>query len=558
YGCNHAAMAQWIRQHPAALPVHYEGDYGCESVDVYSRMYVHPDGVDEIGRKAYDIQGYEGANERSRRMPFILCEYAHAMGNGPGGLKEYWELFHKYDNVQGGFVWEWIDHGIRQHAEDGREYFAYGGDFGEDVHDGNFVVDGLVFPDRTPSPGLVELKKAAEPVLVSVEGNNVRLSNTYDFLSLEHLTLSWSLECEGTPIASGGGIHLSAGPGLTEEIALPVDLKPGKTEQTVTVVLSLAHDTPWAGAGHEVAWGQHTVPAIETGPTKRSGFPAPTPSGQDSLVTLSGADFSVTFNKVLGRLTNWQTNGQDLLREGPTLGLWRAPTDNDMNIQRRWREAGLDKLRHRIDTFEADAEEEVIKVRVKGRLAPPVHDWGFLTDVLYTISGDGSILIECALELEGRLDTVLPRLGLDFKLPPNLDRVEWYGYGPGESYVDTCSAQKLGRWRATVDDLFTNYVHPQENGNRTGVRWVRLANPQGRGFVAYGDPVLDFSALRYTAEDLDRAKHTIDLVPRETVQLRLDHRHNGIGTNSCGPGPLAKYELWPGTHRFSVRLVPEG
>jgi beta-galactosidase/evolved beta-galactosidase subunit alpha len=197
-----------------------------------------------------------------------------------------------------------------------------------------------------------------------------------------------------------------------------------------------------------------------------------------------------------------------------------------------------------------------VRIRIHTRVAPPIHDWGLVTRQLYTVSEDGVVLLEVEVDLEGRLESTLPRLGLECTLPGSLEQVSWYGRGPGESYTDTKLASRIGRWRATVDELFTNYVMPQENGNRTDVRWVRFTNPQGVGFEAVGDPLTNFSAHRFTTEDLDRARHTIDLVPRETITVHLDHAHNGIGTNSCGPGPLPQYELRPGSHAWSLRLVP--
>ncbi|MGH8916922.1 MAG: glycoside hydrolase family 2 TIM barrel-domain containing protein, partial [Actinomycetes bacterium] len=220
-GRNLAAMSAWVRERDATRPVHYEGDREREYVDVYSRMYASHDEVDQIGKES--------------RLPFVLCEYAHAMGNGPGGLLEYRELFERYPNCQGGFIWEWLDHGIRQHTADGREFFAYGGDFGESIHDGSFVIDGLLFPDRTPSPGLVEFAKVIEPVRIAPGApGQVAITNHQDFADLDHLAFTWVLEEEGVEVASGALDVPALDAGVTVEVALPALLATtGETWLTV-------------------------------------------------------------------------------------------------------------------------------------------------------------------------------------------------------------------------------------------------------------------------------------------------------------------------------------
>ena len=255
-GRNLAAMAAWARERDPSRPLHYEGDRSCADVDVYSRMYPTHDEVDRIGRRQEPPLDDPGLDARRRAMPFVLCEYGHAMGNGPGGLWEYQELFEGHPRCAGGFVWEWIDHGLRTRTADGAELFAYGGDFGEPLHDGNFVADGLLFPDRTPSPGLAELKKVVEPVRITGDPDGgIRVTNLHEVLDLSHLTFEWSLEAEGVAVASGQLEVPKVGPGEAATIAPPA-LPPTDGESWVTVRAVLATDQPWAEAGHEVAWGQ--------------------------------------------------------------------------------------------------------------------------------------------------------------------------------------------------------------------------------------------------------------------------------------------------------------
>src|SRR4051794_23842564 len=272
-GANLTAMADWTRERDPSRPLHYEHDWSCRDVDVYSRMYAPQEEVELIGRGEEDPLPDPALDARRRRLPFILCEYAHAMGNGPGGLSEYQELFERHPRCQGGFVWEWIDHGLRQRTADGTERYAYGGDFGEPLHDGNFVADGLVFPDRTPSPGLLEFKKVIEPVRIEGDATSgmLRVTNLHLFQDLSHLAFPWTLEEEGEPVAEGT-LDVGAVP-AGEAVELPLPERPATQRETwLTVRAVLAEDAPWAPAGHEVAWGQVPVaPAPAPGPADGDG-----------------------------------------------------------------------------------------------------------------------------------------------------------------------------------------------------------------------------------------------------------------------------------------------
>ncbi|WP_394618465.1 glycoside hydrolase family 2 TIM barrel-domain containing protein [Lentzea sp. JNUCC 0626] len=504
-GANLAAMAAWTRDRDPSRPVHYEGDHDCEYVDVYSRMYASHAEVDEIGRT------------RAHGLPFVLCEFAHAMGNGPGGMLEYRELFERYPTVQGGFIWEWIDHGIER---DG--HFAYGGDFGEPLHDGNFVIDGLVFPDRTPSPGLVEFAKVFEPVRITAGESGIRVENFYDHVGLEHLRFDWVLEEEGVEVASG-----TLGAIRSEDVPLP-DLPATTGEAWLTVRASLATSTSWAEAGHVVAWGQ--LPISEAVPTPFAGSAA-----------LSDL---VEFDQVSGLLTRFG----DLSLDGPRLDLWRAPTDNDRGgdqpDEKAWRDAGLHRLQHRV--IDVDTHESGLTVRT--RVAPPAWGFGLLADYHWTASGD-RLRLQVDVTPDGEWPCPLPRLGLRLALP-SADVVEWFGEGPGEAYADSRQAARVGRFSSTVDALQTPYVFPQENGNRADARWLTIG-----GLRIEGEPTFDFTARRWTSEDLDQAKHIDELKPRDQVFLNLDLAQHGLGTASCGPGVLPQYRLHAQKCSFAVTFV---
>jgi beta-galactosidase len=540
-GRNLGAMAAWARGRDASRLLHYERDYSSQYVDIYSRMYPTHEEVDLIGRREEEPLADPALDARRRQMPFIMCEYAHAMGNGPGGLTEYQELFEKYPRCQGGFVWEWIDHGLRTTAPDGREFYGYGGDFGEPLHDGNFVADGLLFPDRTPSPGLYEFKKVVEPVRIEPGDGGIRVTNLFDSRDLSHLRFVWSVDDEGVEAAAGEleVPILAAG----ESVVVPLPQVPvnGAGESWLTVRAVLAEDQSWASAGHEVAWGQSQLSAAPV--AAPSGRLAPA-VGVDGI-RLGDALFDARDGRLLGI--------GDLVVEGPLLQVWRAPIDNDRAFSREpfetaWRELGLDRMQHRVDGVDVEGDELVVRTRV----APAAVGLALLATYRWSASGAG---IRLVLEIEPRGDwgdTVLPRLGVRMSLPTGLGSVEWYGRGPGEAYPDTRRAARVGRFLASVDGLQTPYVFPQENGNRVDVRWVALTDELGRGLRVTGEPPLEFTARRWTTEDLDAARHTSELVARDRIWLDLDLGHNGIGTASCGPGALPQYLLRPVAARLAL------
>ncbi|MEW2079363.1 glycoside hydrolase family 2 TIM barrel-domain containing protein [Streptomyces sp. NPDC013433] len=524
------AMADWIHGRDPSRPVHYEGDLGCRDTDVYSRMYPSHEEVERIAK------GLDGGTRRRRELPLILCEYAHAMGNGPGGLTEYQELFERYDRLQGGFVWEWIDHGV-EHPELG---YAYGGDFGEELHDGNFVCDGLLFPDRTPSPGLIEYKKVIEPVRIEAgdADGTVRVTNRYDFADLSHLEFEFCHQVDGWPTGAHRLTVPPLAPGESAEVKLP-EAPDGKGEEVQwSVRAMLSEGTPWAGKNHEVAWAQGTV-------TRRAPLPAATgvrPSVDGDRITLGPAVFDA------------RTGAPRTLLGVPVsdlrLDVWRATTDNDDGATWQtdtrygplWREVGLHRMRHRLEAVETDGDALTVRTRV----APAGREVGLRTAYRWTSDGT-RVRLTVSVVPEGDWRVPLPRLGIRFGLlgaTPE-DAVFWFG-GGNESYPDTRAASKDLLWDASVGELQTPYVRPQENGAHANVRWVEIG-----GLRADGDPEFWFTARPWTTEHLDAARHRTDLVPGDTVWVHLDHRLHGIGSQSCGPGPLPRYYLWPEPTEFS-------
>ncbi|MET9846546.1 glycoside hydrolase family 2 TIM barrel-domain containing protein [Streptomyces ossamyceticus] len=523
------AMAEWIHGRDGSRLVHYEGDWDCRDTDVYSRMYADHAEVERIGK------GLDGGTHKRRGLPFIQCEYGHAMGNGPGGLGDYQRIFEAHDRIQGGFIWEWIDHGVK-HPELG---YAYGGDFGEELHDGNFVCDGLVFPDRTPSPGLVEFKKVIEPVRIDGDGaaGTVRVRNAYDFADLSELAFEWSYQVDGKTLEAGALVVPSLKPGESAEVKLPQPPSGGPAGEALwTVRALLAEDTAWGRKDHQVAWAQLPV-GERPSPTV---VPGDRPTASEKLIYLGPASFDVR----TGALRT--IGGVDVT--GLRLDVWRAPTDNDAGADWQpdpqygllWRKFGLHRMCHRLDAVEVG--EDALTVRT--RVAPAAWEIGLRTTYRWT--SDGSRLkLTVSVDPEGDWTVPLPRLGIRFGLS-SADAVRWYGGGPGEGYPDTKSASMLYRYHSSVDELQTPYLRPQENGARPDVRWAEVG-----GLRIDGDPEFWFTARRWTSEQLDAAEHLTDLRAGDTVWVNLDHGQMGIGSQSCGPGVLPQYHLRAEPTEFS-------
>lgn len=548
---NHVKMAEWVREQDPTRLIHYEPDQKQQVVDIIGPMYTPLEEVIEIGKQ-------EGEH------PFILCEYAHAMGNGPGGLKEYWDVFYKYKRLQGGFIWDWIDQGLTQYTEDGKEWYAYGGDFGEFPHDKNFNINGLIFPDRTPSPGLIEYKKVIEPVkvdAVDLNSGKVKVTNYYDFVSLEHLQVSWNIMFNNKIIQKGALSELAISAGESKEIAIPYKLPAviSSGDYWLNINFTLKEDSSWADVGHEVAWAQFELPVMEEGIQTSFSKMQPIALTENSgEIVVSGADFYIAFDKIYGQILEWNYQGQELINNSPVLNFWRAPNDNDeKQYGKVWRKSGLHKLQHRIDDISSEVvNERLVKVLVKTRTAPPVLAKGFNCLYSYLIYGSGDIVLDIKGEVEGEFP-VLPKIGLQFTIPEKMDQVDWYGRGPGESYPDSKLANRFGQYHSDVEGLFVPYVYPQDNGNRTDVKWVSFTNKRGMGLLVVGQPFINFSAHYYTTENISSAEHSYELIKQNEITVNIDYKQCGLGSGSCGPNPpLPEYRIDPEDFQFAVRFRP--
>lgn len=550
FGDNFRAMAARCRELDNSRPIHYEEDREAEVVDIISTMYSSTEKMDGFGQ------------EESTK-PRLICEYAHAMGNGPGGLKEYQDVFYKYENIQGGFVWEWIDHGIYMEDEEGRPYYAYGGDYGDYPNNSNFCIDGLAFPDQTPSPGLKEYKKVIEPVKISplnMEEGRIEVKNMLDFTTLDTFTLKWEV-CAGEEILLSGSEPLD-GILPQETASLTLDITGVKavlknTDHWLNMYVVTKNSIPWAGAGHEVTREQIKLPIYRkedyTSPTSNS----PMKVEEDNhILKVTGQEFSLSFCKVRGKLLSYKLNEREVIERSPAFNMWRAPIDNDMYVKKIWDKKYFKHTAESVFSVDYRIEEKFVEVAVTTRVAPPVFEYGYDITYIYKIYNSGILEITLKGVPKNEFPAMLPKLGLQLGINGDYSKAAWYGRGEGESYCDSKLANLLGIYRMDVEDLFTNYIYPQENGNRTDTMWISLTTNKGEGLFIKGSKPIDFSAHYYTTEDLETATHQNKLTVREFITLNLDYAQNGLGSNSCGQEQLPQYKLEAKEFNYSLLFVP--
>ncbi len=554
YGlCFEAALA-WTKAYDPTRLTHYEGaiircegkKYDYSNLDLYSRMYSRW----EIGDELSWLD-----------KPYVLCEYCHAMGNGPGDLEDYFRIFESDKRMCGGFVWEWCDHAIYKGlADNGKPIYWYGGDHGEFPHDGNFCMDGLVYPDRTPHTGLLELKNVNRPIRVvsyDLDDATLVLHSYLDFVdAAAYATASYSLSCDGVELASGALALPSIAPHGEASLSLPLEV-PKKGRCFLKLSYELAEPTLLLPKGHPLGFDELALPNAD--PTCQTTF-AGSGTAQALEVCESPAAITLTANAeryILDKRTGmWQSiciGGRELLDKPMTINVWRALTDNDKNIGSTWRRAAYDR------TY--------------------VHAYG----VQHTVLDDGSVQLVCdaalvALvvqpimrmritwcvrpsgEIEGTVEAhkdpqfpELPRFGIRMFLQKELDSVTWCGLGPMENYSDKCRAASHGIYTASVDALHEDYLRPQENGNRGDCDYVALTGG-GMKLTAVGEG-LSFNASYYTQEELGSKAHNYELTPCGSTVLCLDYAHTGIGSNSCGPRPADEYNLTATDLTFHLRLI---
>lgn len=555
YGANHMRMAEWTRERDATRPVHYEGaapKYGGDTdvscLDMESRMYASTEYIEEYAR-----------NEENKK-PLFLCEYSHAMGNGPGDLKDYWDVIYGYPRLMGGCVWEWCDHGIKTETQDGIPYYAYGGDFGDEPNDGNFCLDGLVYPDRTPHTGLLELKKVIAPVrieAVDLQEGNFRITNLYDFVDLSNIDLQWRVEKDGS-VAEGGTLVLpQVLPRDSAIVRLPYHLA-GKAEGRYFATISAVQKeaTAWAEKGHEITFEQFELPVpVRAGIGKKSAEPMEVEE-KDGSVIIRGFDFCHVFSLEEGGFVRISKNDVDMIAGLPKFNIWRAPTDNDAVIKHKWigegyHRAGVHIYKAGILEATGDSVSFSVDFSLGGYIKLPILHG----KALWTVDGTGEINLETKISVREGLP-FLPRFGLQLTMPKGNEEVEYFGNGPHENYIDKRQSVRKARYVTMVDDMFENYLVPQENGSRCGTEWVMVSNSLGMGLRFSSASEFSFNASHYKPEDLTAAGHPHELIKRKETIVNIDYKMSGVGSNSCGPELLKKYRLDEREFDFSIRITP--
>lgn len=583
YGPNHDALAGWIRHRDPSRPLHYEGAVIVDgwvvgdATDIVCPMYPS---AEVISAWATD------ETSSDTRRPLILCEYSMSMGNSNGGLADYFAAFDQHSALQGGFIWEWCDHGLRVPDASGiGHHWAYGGDFGDTPNDMNYVCDGLVFPDRTPHTGLLEFRHLARPVrILGWKNGSLELENRRYFQDLSDVQGFWEVTQDGTRVAHGALPDLRTAPRLTEQIALPLpELSGGTGELYLNLSFRLRETTAWACAGHEVSRDQVALPSqsAQPKPPSPNNLPALQISQEKTGWQVQGQNFRLTVSAIHGRLENFEFANQLLFRVEPELEIWRAPIDNDglkltchhaaagihfvvdhsqlwsNRLLSKWLAAGIDQAPLVVRNCSVEAQRdgsalvrlETARVAKTGEVRHLQTCW---------VQPNGQIQIENIYEVDDTLPE-LPRLGIGLELPSHLEQLEWFGRGPWENYRDRCAGALVGRYKTTVSADYVPYVMPQEHGNKTDVRWLELTDGSGRGGlrVQAGDTGLEASASHFTPRDLEYALHTNELTARESIYLHLDHLQRGLGTHQCGPDTAESYRIRAGrsTSRLTLSLA---
>ncbi len=572
-GTHQQEMIKMSHEMDPSRLTHHERAYDAPYCDIVSTMYppvYSPDpSIFEEGMR----KGIHDEGESDDPRPYFMCEYAHAMGNGPGALREYWNEIYRYPRLIGGCIWEWVDHGILQTSETGEDFFAYGGDFGEYPHDGIFCVDGLNYPDREPHTGLLEYKKIIQPVDMCYEDGKVTFINRRDFIDLSDLDGIWYLQANARQIA-GGKLNIEDLPaGGTVTVPLDLPKIPEQAFVTLKIQFSQKDKTEWADPGYVVAEEQFILNRPVAAEEKIEGVLSAQVFDEEKILLVEGDEFSAAFDLTTGGLCEYSYRDTQLVEEGPRPNLWRAPVDNDgvphegipTGIQAKWRAYRLDHLQHRVASFSYKAEEDRVDLQFSVRTGAPSQKIGCDEQLAYSVYPDGSIRVKADFDPHfeprgGRgfkMDLpYLPRLGVSFKLADRLDRVIYFGKGPHENYIDKEESAFIDLYTAFVEDLHEDYVRPQENGAHGHTAFVALTDNVGEGLIFAAEPEFIFTARHYTDEALDAADHPYELEREDAVYLNIDAAQNGLGSNSCGPIPLPKHQLKQEKRSLSFVMRP--
>ena len=560
YGCNFEKALEWtknfdpdrITQYESARYRNYDETYDYSNLDVYSRMYP----------ALSEIQEYL---DKDGSKPFLLVEYCHSMGNGPGDFEDYFQMIQDNDKMCGGFVWEWCDHAIAHGtAENGKTIYAYGGDHGEEIHDGNFCMDGLVYPDRTVHTGLLEYKNVYRPARVisyDKESGELVLHNYMDFDDLkDYVKISYELTQDGLVISKGKLPEVSAAPHSEGKINLKINV-PESGKCYLKFIYHLKKELPLLDEDHilgfdeiEVSQKDAKCQLAEKWVEKTVTDSELQVSEDDTQIHIKGREFAYTIDRRTALFTEMKFAGREYLNHPMELNIWRAPTDNDMYIKSEWKKAHYDKAYTRAYTTEVVQGKHGVKITSHASVVAETVQKILDVTITWKIEAAGKIDADIAVTKDDEFPD-LPRFGVRMFLDKKLSAVRYFGMGPQESYCDKHQAASHGLYRADVGDLHEDYIRPQENGSHYDCEYVELNNSR-YGIVASAEKAFSFNASYYTQEELEKKTHNYELIESDSVVFCVDYALNGIGSNSCGPVVLEQYRFDDVLFRFQFTLIP--
>jgi len=563
-GPNHAAAAGWVKDFDPTRFIHYEGAQGQPEHPQYNKktgFYANPTDpayVDVISRMYANLEQLEGlAKSPYISRPIVECEYAHAMGNSLGNFQEYWDLMHNYPNLIGGYIWDWIDQGLVMEDDNGKEFFAYGGDHSDEANDNNFCMNGVIASDRSPKPQTWEAKYVMQPVnftAVDLAKYKVRLLSRFSFSNLIEYNLFWTLSEDATEIQSGKVEGLSLNPGEAKVVQVPVKEFPTKanSEYWLRLSVQLKEDKNWAKAGHELAKQQFKLPIKTTYSVKKQTKLAnPTIDNSGDKIVISGKDFNVEIDKESGLLTSYKKGGEQLITSSLKPNFWRPLTDNDERGWKAERILSVWKDLHenlKVKSIDVDGLNVNVKLAFEG----------LSLKLDYAFTNEGEVNVNFDLTIPKAMPEPI-RVGMAMGVSSKLGQISFYGKGPFENYSDRKGAAEVKIFTGTVDDFYYNYTKPQESSNHTDVRWLALTNSLKSGLMVVGEEPVQTSVWPYTAENIRIAQHSTELNKADELTVNISHKMAGVGGNdswSMNARPINKYRLLEKKYSFAFKLVP--
>lgn len=566
-GVNFYATYDYLKSADQTRPVQYERAILEYNTDIFCPMYMR-------------IEGMEKYAQSNPERPLIQCEYAHAMGNSVGNLQDYWDVIEKYDVLQGGFIWDWVDQGLLTTNEDGEEFWAYGGDFGPDTvpSDGNFCLNGLVNPDRGVKPHLLEVKKVYQYIgfePACLKNGVINIKNKYAFRNLSDFSFTWEITGDGNVVKSGTLDEIEALPGevVPANIDVSLNAEPG-VEYFLNLKAMLKNRDGLLEAGTELAAEQFKLPVfVPAGKVNRANFPAIAVDENDNSITVTGENFSVAFDKNAGAMSSYKKGETEFLESGPVPNFWRAPIDNDFgnNLHKRsrvWREAGKNRQVSAVsvDQKAGNVAEVEFKFNLVNEAGEKIADY----NSVYTVYGSGDVVVNNHFKMTKDDLPEIVRMGMNLIMPRRFDQMAWLGRGPHESYWDRKTSAFVGLYEGSVADQYWAYLRPQENGNKTDVRWLAITDGSGNGLFFGGMPLLEVSAHHNLQEDFESVersfnnqpgetpalnRHTTDVKPRDLTSVNVDYKQMGVGgDNSWGAWTHDQYRLTEKEYRYSFRM----